>query len=63
MNSDIKRKFTRGGRRDRTQKYRHAIQSCRDRARNTKIHLQLNLARNVKVNKGEYYKYINRKEC
>lgn len=41
--------------------YSVAVQSCRDGVRKAKVHLELNLARNVKDNREVLYKYMNSK--
>jgi len=35
--------------------------ACRDAMRKAKVHLELNLARDVKDNKKDFYKYISSK--
>ncbi|KFO76748.1 hypothetical protein N303_02927, partial [Cuculus canorus] len=41
--------------------YRDAARLCRDEVRKAKVHLEMNLAREVKINKKGFYSYINEK--
>jgi len=42
------------------EEYRNAVKSCRDATRKTKVHLELNLARDVKDNKKGFFKYSSK---
>jgi len=39
-----------------------AVQTCRERIRKTKAHMELNLMRDVKDNKKEFYMYVGQKK-
>lgn len=39
------------------EEYRNTVQLCRDGLRKAKIHLELNLAKDVKGNRKGFYKY------
>jgi len=41
--------------------YRNAVRACREAMRKAKVHLELNLARDVKNNKKGFFKYISSK--
>jgi len=41
--------------------YRNVVKACRDATRKAKVHLELNLARDVKNNKKGFFNYISRK--
>ncbi|KFZ57322.1 hypothetical protein N321_09184, partial [Antrostomus carolinensis] len=43
------------------EEYRNAVRACRDATRKAKAHLELNLAKDVKDNKKDFFKYINNK--
>jgi len=43
------------------EEYRNAIKACRDATRKAKVHLELNLARDVKDNKKGFFKHISSK--
>jgi len=43
------------------EEYRNVVRACRDAVRKAKVHLELNLARDVKDNKKDFSKYINNK--
>jgi len=43
------------------EEYRNVVRACRDATRKAKVHLELNLARNVKDNKKRFFKYIGSK--
>ena len=51
------------GRRDRPlgRNIGNVVRTCRDVTRKAKVHLELNLARDVKDNKKGFFKYISRK--
>jgi len=44
------------------EEYRNIVRVCRDAARKAKVHLELNLARDVKDNKKDLFKYISSKQ-
>jgi len=44
------------------EEYSNAVKVCRDATRKAKVHLELNLARDVKDNKKRFFKYINSKQ-
>jgi len=44
-----------------SEEYRSVVRACRDATRKAKVHLELNLARNVKDNKKGFFKYISSK--
>jgi len=41
--------------------YKDAAQLCRDEVRRAKAQLELNLARDAKINKQSFYRYVNQK--
>ena len=41
------------------EEYRDTVQTCRDRARKAKTHLEWNLARDGEGSKKDFYKYIS----
>jgi len=41
--------------------YRNVVRTCREATRKVKVHLELNLARDVKDNKMGFFKYISSK--
>jgi len=43
------------------EEYRNVVRACRDATRKAKVHLELNLARDVKDNKKGFFKYIGSK--
>jgi len=43
------------------EEYRNVVKACRDATRKAKVHLELNLARNVKENKKSFFKCISSK--
>ncbi|GAB0182011.1 mitochondrial enolase superfamily member 1 [Grus japonensis] len=43
------------------EKYRNTVRECRDATRKAKAHLELKLARDVKDNKKDFFKYISSK--
>jgi len=43
------------------EEYRNVVRACRDATRRAKVHLELNLAREVKDNKKGFFKYISSK--
>jgi len=43
------------------EEYRNVVKACRDATTKAKVHLQLNLARDVKDNKKSFFKYISSK--
>ena len=43
------------------EEYRNVVRSCRDAMRKTKVHLELNLARDVKDIKKGFFKYVSSK--
>jgi len=43
------------------EEYRNVVRACREAMRKAKVHLELNLARDVKDNKKGFFKYINSK--
>jgi len=42
--------------------YRNVVKACRDATRKAKVHLELNLARDVKENKKSFFKCISSKQ-
>jgi len=44
------------------EEYRNVVKACRDAMRKAKVHLELNLARDVKDNKKGFFTYISRKQ-
>ena len=44
------------------EEYRDAVRMCRDRVRKAKGQMELNLTRDVKNNKKEFYRYIGRRK-
>ena len=50
------------GKRDRPQEYRNVVKALRDATRKATVHLELNLARDVKDNKKGFFKHISSKE-
>ena len=59
-----RRKCTGSGSRDRYpwEEYRGAAWLCRDVVRKAKAQLQLNLARDAKNNKKDFYRYVSQKK-
>jgi len=43
------------------EEYKKVFTACRDAMRKAKVHVELNLARDVKDNKKGYFKYISNK--
>jgi len=43
------------------EEYRDVVHMCRDRVRKAKAQIELNLVRDVKNNKKEFYKYTGRR--
>jgi len=43
------------------EEYGNVVKACRDVMRKTKVHLELNLARDVKDNKKSFFSYISSK--
>jgi len=43
------------------EEYRNAVRACRDAMSKAKTHLELNLTRDVKINKKSFFKYISSK--
>jgi len=43
------------------EEYRNVVRACRDATRKAKVHLELNLSRDVKKNKKCFFKYISSK--
>jgi len=43
------------------EEYRNVVRACRDATRKVKVHLELNLARDVKNNKKGFFNYISSK--
>jgi len=43
------------------EEYRNVVKACRDAMRKAKVHLELNLSRDVKDNKKSFFKYISSK--
>ena len=43
------------------EEYRNVVRACRDATRKAKVHLELNLKREVKDNKKGFFKYISSK--
>jgi len=43
------------------EEYRNVVKACRDATRRAKVHVELNLARNVKDNRRGIFKYISSK--
>jgi len=43
------------------EEYRNVLKACRDATRKTKVHLELNLVRDVKDKKKRFFKYISSK--
>jgi len=43
------------------EEYRKVVRVCRDATRKAKVHLELNLARDVKDNKKGFFKYVSSK--
>jgi len=43
------------------EEYRNVVRACRDATRKAKVHLELNLARDVKNNKRGFFNYISSK--
>jgi len=43
------------------EEYRNVVRACRDARRKAKVHLELNLARDVKDNKKGFFNYISSK--
>lgn len=46
---------------NKTEECRNIVRLCRDVARKSRVHLELNLARHVKDNKEGFFKYIGDK--
>jgi len=46
---------------DTWEEYRNVVRACRDATRKAKVHLELNLTRDVKDNKKGFFKYISSK--
>jgi len=44
------------------EEYRNIVRACREETRKAKAHLELNLERNVKENKKDFFKYISSKQ-
>ena len=44
------------------EEYRKVVKACRDAMRKAKVHLELNLARDVKDNNKGFFKYISSKQ-
>jgi len=44
------------------EEYRDVVKACRDATMKAKVHLELNLARDVKDNKKNFFKYISSKQ-
>jgi len=42
------------------EEHRNIARACRDTTRKAKVHLELNLARDVKDNRKGFFKYISR---
>jgi len=44
------------------EEYRNVVKACSDAMREAKVHLELNLVRDVKNNKKSFFKYISSKQ-
>ena len=43
------------------EEYRNVVKACRDATRKHKVHLEMNLARDVKGNKKGFFQYVSSK--